>query len=155
LILLANSGIPFYEPSTDKLFSPWYDNGVEQKYPTPAYGIANLPMARSAIEKFFDDNFAGYIEAHMVNATEITRVAFKAAQDHKVRPNYLEGFKRQCLSSNPSQKHLPLVERALKLWVGCRFIEKPWSIVGLEALGMNPDVNVNSPFHDSIPVPPM
>lgn len=53
------------------------------------------------------------------------------------------------------QQNLPLVERALKLWVGCRFIEEPWSIVDSETLGMAQDPNPNCPFHDRIPVPPI
>lgn len=52
-------------------------------------------------------------------------------------------------------QNLPLVERALKLWVGCRFIEEPWSIVGSETLGMALHVNPNCPYHDRIPVPPI
>jgi hypothetical protein len=54
-----------------------------------------------------------------------------------------------------TRQHLPLVERALKLWVGCRFIEKPWSITGSERLGMCRDENPNCPYHDRIPVPPI
>lgn len=50
---------------------------------------------------------------------------------------------------------MPLVERALKLWVACRFIEEPWSIAGNETLGMSEDPNPNCPYHDRIPVPPM
>lgn len=53
------------------------------------------------------------------------------------------------------QQHLPLVERALKLWVCCRFIEEPWSIVGSETLGMSRDANPNCPYYDRIPVPPI
>jgi hypothetical protein len=41
----------------------------------------------------------------------------------------------------------------LKLWVGCRFIEEPWSIFGQETLGMSRHPNANSPYHDRIPVP--
>jgi hypothetical protein len=55
--------------------------------------------------------------------------------------------------ANVYQQHLPLIQRALKLWVCCRFIENPWSIVGPETLGMSHDVNPNSPYHDRIPVP--
>lgn len=74
-----------YQPKEgDKQYYPWFDNGVEQHYHTPAYGISNLPVARSAIEKFLEENFAGYIERHMRNATEITRNTFQAAQQHKV-----------------------------------------------------------------------
>jgi hypothetical protein len=50
---------------------------------------------------------------------------------------------------------LPLVERVLKLWVCCRFIEEPWSIIGSETLGMSRDANPNCPYHDRIPVPPI
>jgi len=52
-------------------------------------------------------------------------------------------------------QHLPLVERALKLWVGCRFIEDPWSIVGSETLSQSPDPNPSCPYHTKIPVPPI
>jgi hypothetical protein len=48
---------------------------------------------------------------------------------------------------------LPLVERALKLWVCCRFVEEPWSIVGSDTLGMSQSVNPNCPYHDRTPVP--
>jgi hypothetical protein len=50
---------------------------------------------------------------------------------------------------------LPLVERALELWVCCRFIEEPWSIIGSETLGMSRNVNPNCPYYDRIPVPPI
>jgi hypothetical protein len=69
---------------TDKQYYSWFDDGLEQRYQTPAYGIGNLAAAASAIEKFLGQNFEGYIEAHMRNATEITRKTFQTAQDHKV-----------------------------------------------------------------------
>lgn len=50
---------------------------------------------------------------------------------------------------------MPLVERALKLWVACRFIEKPWSITGSETLGMSTHPNPNCPYHTRVPVPPI
>ena len=79
---------------TDKQYYPWFEDSVEYRYHTPAYGIANLPVARSAIEKFLDENFAGYIEGHMRNATEITRTTFQTAQEHKVRSPSLESSER-------------------------------------------------------------
>ena len=70
----------------DKQYYPWFQDGVEHHYHTPAYGIANLHVARSAIEKFLEESFGGYIEGHMRNATEITRRTFQTAQEHKVCP---------------------------------------------------------------------
>lgn len=52
-------------------------------------------------------------------------------------------------------QHLPLVDRALKLWVACRFIETPWSITSAETLGMSKDPSLDCPYHDRIPVPPI
>ena len=52
-------------------------------------------------------------------------------------------------------KHLHLVDRALKLWVGCRFIEEPWSITSTETLSLSHDTNPNSPYASRIPVPPI
>jgi hypothetical protein len=68
----------------DKQYYSWFDGGVEQHYDTPAYGIGNLAVASSAVEKFLGQNFEGYIAAHLLNATEITRKTFQTAQDHKV-----------------------------------------------------------------------
>jgi hypothetical protein len=74
-----------YQPmDTDKQYYSWVDSGVEKHYQTPAYGIENLAVASSAIEKFLWQNFDGYIEAHLLNATEITRKTFQTAQYHKV-----------------------------------------------------------------------
>jgi hypothetical protein len=74
-----------YQPKVgDKQYYSWFENDVEQHYSTPAYGIANLHVARSAIEKFLEENSAGYIEGHMRNATEITRQSFQTAKEHKV-----------------------------------------------------------------------
>ncbi|KAG0645688.1 hypothetical protein D0Z07_8715 [Hyphodiscus hymeniophilus] len=125
-----------YQPKEgDKQHYAWFDNGGEQHYHTPPYGIANLHVARSSIERFLEEKSAAYIEAHMRNATEITRETFRVAQENK--------------------HQLPLVERALKLWVCCRFIEEPWSIVGAEKLGMTTDADPNCPYSDRIPVPPI
>lgn len=52
-------------------------------------------------------------------------------------------------------QHLHLVDRALKIWVGCRLIEEPWSIVSFETLAMSLDSNPSSPYHERIPVPPI
>lgn len=124
-----------YQPmDTDKQHYTWFDNGIEQQYRSAPFGIASLGVASSAIEKFLVQNSEGYIQAHMNVATELTRKSFQTAQQHK---------------------YLPLVERALKLWVACRFIEEPWSIAGNETLGMSEDPNPNCPYHDRIPVPPM
>lgn len=57
--------------------------------------------------------------------------------------------------ANKNQQHLPLVEGALKLWVGCRFIEEPWSIMGSETLDQSTDPNPASPYHTKIPIPPI
>src|SRR5271168_2685081 len=74
-----------YQPmETDKQYYSWFDGGVEQHYQTLPYGIASLAVASSAIEKFLGQNFEGYIEAHLRNATEITRKTFQTAQDHMV-----------------------------------------------------------------------
>lgn len=69
---------------TDKQYYSWFDASVEQHYKTPPYGIANLDVASSAIKEFLEQNFKGYIEANLRDATEITRKTFQAAQDHKV-----------------------------------------------------------------------
>ncbi len=69
---------------TDKQFYTWFDNGVEHQYHTPAFGIANLGVASSAIEKFLGQNAGGYIEAHLRTATELTQKTFQTASDHKV-----------------------------------------------------------------------
>lgn len=142
-----------YQPlSTDKQYYTWYDNGVEQRYATPAYGISQLDPASSAIDKFLVKNFDAYVEAHMKNANEITKRSFEVAQQHKVY-----SFLPSSMIANlaDTTQHLPLVERALKLWVACRFIEEPWSIVGTETLGLTNDPNVSCRFHDRIPVPPI
>ena len=74
-----------YQPmETDKQHYTWFDNGVEQQYKTSAFGIANLGVATSAIEKFLAQNSEGYIKAHMKVATELTRKSFQTAQQHKV-----------------------------------------------------------------------
>jgi len=69
---------------TDKQYYSWFDVNVEQHYQTPPYGIANLDDASFAIEEFLGQNFKGYLEANLRDATEITRKTFQAAQDHKV-----------------------------------------------------------------------
>ena len=84
---------------TDKQYYRWFEDNVEHRYHTPAYGIANLPLARSAMEKFLEENFAGYIEGHMRNATEITRTTFQTAQEHKVRSPPLESSDDEGTSS--------------------------------------------------------
>ena len=74
-----------YQPKEgDRQYYIWFDNGLEKHYHTPPYGIANLHMARSSIEKFADANSAEYIEAYMRNANQITRKTFQMAQDQKV-----------------------------------------------------------------------
>jgi len=124
-----------YRPKeTDKQHCLWFDDGTEKKYMTPPYGITDLAVASCTIERFLTENFDGYIEAHLRSANEITRKTFQAAQTHK---------------------RLPLVESALKLCVGCRFIEEPWSIIGSETLGMALEPNPNCPYHERIPVPPI
>jgi hypothetical protein len=85
-----------YQPmETDKQHYSWFSDGVEHRYHTPAYGIANLPMAGSAIEKFLGQNFEGYIEAHMRDATAITQKTFQTAQAHKVCLQFFRILKRE------------------------------------------------------------
>lgn len=69
---------------TDKQYYSWFDEGIEQQYRTPAYGIENLGMVCSTIEAFLRNNSEGYIEAHLRHATEITRKTFQTAQENKV-----------------------------------------------------------------------
>jgi hypothetical protein len=71
---------------TDKQHYSWFDEGFEHEYRTPAYGIekGNLDDASSAIEGFLWQNSEGYLEAHMKNATEITRKTIQTAQENKV-----------------------------------------------------------------------
>ena len=74
-----------YQPkATDKQYYTWLEEGVEQQYHTPAYGVANLDVARSAIENFLWENAEGYIDAHLKDASEITRMTFRTAQENKV-----------------------------------------------------------------------
>lgn len=128
-----------YQPmETDKQFYTWFDeNGIERRYVTPPYGISDWRKVHSSVERFMERNFQGYIDAHLTNANEITRLTFEVAVEHR---------------------HLHLVDRALKIWVGCRFIEEPWSITSngtSETLSLSPDSNPNSPYHARIPVPPI
>ena len=76
-----------YQPKdTDKQYYPWFNEGVEQRYDTPAYGIKteNLEVASSAIRNFLQENSEAYVEAQLQNATEITRRTFRTAQANKV-----------------------------------------------------------------------
>jgi hypothetical protein len=144
-----------YRPKErDRQHYSWFDGGVEQLYHTPPYGIEkeNEASTTHALENFLRENAEDYLRAHLKNATEITRKTFRIAQEHKVGFLLLlyEGVKSV---ANMYQQHLPLVERALKLWVGCRFIEEPWSIVGEETLGRSPHPHPNCPYHDRIPIP--
>jgi hypothetical protein len=74
-----------YQPKdTDKQYYSWFNEGVEQKYYTPAYGIENLEVARAAIERFLRDNSELYVDAHLKDAAQITRKTFQTAQQNKV-----------------------------------------------------------------------
>lgn len=74
-----------YQPKdTDKQYYTWHNDGAEQKYYTPAYGIENLEVARAAIERFLRDNSELYIDAHLRDAAQITRNTFQTAQQNKV-----------------------------------------------------------------------
>jgi hypothetical protein len=134
----------------DRQHYSWYDDGIEKKYLTPPYGISDLDVAGYAIERFLAKNFDGYIKAHLRDANEITRKTFQAAQTHRV--GSLNSIENLSIPDFRLQ-HLPLVECAMKLWVACRFIEEPWSIVGSEKLGMTLEANPNCPYHKRIPVP--
>lgn len=48
-----------------------------------------------------------------------------------------------------------LVEKALHFWVAARFIETWWHLTGTETLGMAPDPNPASPYHDHPPDTPI
>jgi len=76
-----------YQPKdTDRQYYPWVNNeGVQQKYHTPAYGVENLGVAQHAIEGFLRDNSDAYIKTHLKDATEITRKTFQTAQQNTVR----------------------------------------------------------------------
>lgn len=81
-----------YQPKdTDKQYYSWFDEGVEQHYRTPAYGIENLGMACSSIEGFMRDNSEAYIEAYLKHAAAITRKTFQTAQENKVSSFCYEG----------------------------------------------------------------
>lgn len=124
-----------YQPApTDKQHYEWFDNGIRKLYLTPAYTIADPDDANHAIARFLDENMEEYIDFHMKNSTAITRLQFELAK---------------------SSLNKPLIHLALKLWVACRFIETPWSIIGSETLGMVPDPEPNSPYHRDVPVTPM
>jgi hypothetical protein len=74
-----------YQPKdTDKQSYPWFEDDVELHYQTPPYGIANLDVASSAIEKFLVQNSEAYMEANLLHANEITRRTFQTALNHKV-----------------------------------------------------------------------
>jgi hypothetical protein len=52
--------------------------------------------------------------------------------------------------------HGSIILDTLRLWVGCRLIEKPWRICGDDTLGVNPDTeNKSSPYFDRVPVTPI
>jgi hypothetical protein len=69
---------------TDKQHYSWFDEGAEQQYRTPAYGIGNLEPTIHVIEDFLSQNFERCLEAHLQNAAEITRKTFHTAQEYKV-----------------------------------------------------------------------
>lgn len=74
-----------YQPrDTDRQYYTWFNGGVEQKYHTPAYGIENLNVALQGIDGFMRDNSEAYVEAHLKDASEITRKTFQTAQQNKV-----------------------------------------------------------------------
>jgi hypothetical protein len=74
-----------YQPlETDKQYYTWFDDGLEQRYASHAYGISQLDAASSAIDRFLVKNFDGYIESQMRDVDEVTRKTFEVAQQHRV-----------------------------------------------------------------------
>jgi len=69
---------------TDKQHYTWYEEGIERHYDTPPYGIANWRKVHSSFERFMEQNFEQYINAHMRDATEITRRTFEMSLQHRV-----------------------------------------------------------------------
>lgn len=89
-----------YQPmETDKQSYSWFEDDIESHYQTPPYGIANLGIASSAIEKFLALNSDGYIEANLQSPTEITRRTFQVAQKYQVRVRLCP---RELLLTTPS-----------------------------------------------------
>lgn len=69
---------------TDKQHYTWYEDDIERHYDTPPYGIANWRKVHFSIERFMEQNFKQYIDAHLRDASEIPRKTFEIALEHKV-----------------------------------------------------------------------
>jgi hypothetical protein len=124
-----------YEPiEGDKQHYYWYSNGERIIKETSPYAIHDIEFATGVIKKFVKNNLESYTKVLLKDSSPIIRSTFKTALQSQEKP---------------------LLKKALRFWVASRFIEKPWSIIGDETLGMESDKLVDSPYYNKVPVTPI
>lgn len=111
----------------------WVDKGQKKSVEPPAFASPTVEQMSDTFEDFVAVHTPAYIHGLLANAPETTLRVFDFAL--KVRSSY------------------PLVAEALKLWVGSRVIEKGWTMVGSETLGMDKVNDTSSPYHGLNPIP--
>ncbi|CUS12319.1 unnamed protein product [Tuber aestivum] len=115
----------------------WIDqNGEVAALACPPYAISDIDRAQGTINRYVEDNIFRYIQEH-VSSNVILWESFSMA----LRMS--------------SAKGSSLLRNALKLWVGSRIIETPWSITGNETFGMTTNMEEGSPYYGKIPVTPI
>ncbi|RSL96381.1 hypothetical protein CEP52_011519 [Fusarium oligoseptatum] len=127
----------------DCLDETWVKDGETIVHPLPPYAIANMKEAADAIALMVEREAWNYLWKSVGSLEE----------DSLIWETYLAAFRRA--NTAPSQEEQILLFNTIRLWVHCRISSNAEHMVGDDKLGTKPIDDPSSPYHGTVPIPPV
>ncbi|RSL53525.1 hypothetical protein CEP51_014881 [Fusarium floridanum] len=127
----------------DCLDETWVKDGETIIHPLPPYAIANMKEAADAIALMVEREAWNYLWKSVGSLEE----------DSLIWETYLAAFRRA--NTAPSQEEQILLFNTIRLWVHCRISSNAEHMVGDDKLGTRPIDDPTSPYHGTVPIPPV
>ncbi|KAF8419299.1 hypothetical protein EV426DRAFT_615756 [Tirmania nivea] len=140
----------FVPRNTDLLFETWNEDGQEIRYNLPAFAACDLEDVSLAVKNYVRESF-DLFKYDMINEENpLVSLVFREA----IR--YTEAH--QCTKQNKKGAHqeVCMLKDALKIWILTRLAYEGFGIIrGHEDFGVDVINNPKSPYHGTVPIPPI
>ncbi|VUC23524.1 unnamed protein product [Clonostachys rosea] len=127
----------------DNLRKQWTKNGQVVYFPVPPYAIAAMEEAAVAIDNMVRREVWNFVSATL----------YKLKSDNLVWSTYVFAFQR--VGNARTEVERILLTNTFLLWVLCRIHSNSERIVGEDTLGTQAVADPDSPYHGSVPGPPV
>jgi hypothetical protein len=156
-LCLGQLGSSSFQVEVEEFVPPDDQSDVDLKgrpiYAVP-WAISDPDTAMAAMNEYIDNNIGNYMEAYLDDSDTLVWDIFHAAYRASVFPIPVGDhfvLRKKRVAHRFIYLQNPMLQKAIRLWVVCRFIESRWRCWGDDAIAA---ANPQDPFYDWESPPP-